>query len=337
MGAGVVREPQEYGSGGHRVRPCQNPGMLPWRRAIHEALYSPEGFYLRNEPAGHFRTSAQSRVFAEAVARVIEETDAVLGRPGVFEWVDMGAGEAALITNVMELVSADVRDRLKPVAVDLRPRPEGLDPRVEWRSTPPHGVTGLLTAFEWLDNVPLDVAVRTGEGLRLELVDSTGATEPGDPVRDPWPDTWWPDGDRVEIGRPRDLAWSRLVVNMERGTALAVDYGHLKDSRRPTLTGYAHGRQVSPVPDGECDITAHVAMDSVAAAGERAGATATSLMTQRDALRDMGFSAARPPITEASRDPRGYLRALSRTGELAELTDPAGLGAHWWLLQRVSC
>jgi SAM-dependent MidA family methyltransferase len=90
------------------------------------------------------------------------------------------------------------------------------------------------------------------------------------------------------------------------------------------------------VPDGSCDITAHVALDAVAAAGERAGATATELTTQREALRALGITGAPPPLHLARTDPRAYLRALARAGEEAELIDPAGLGAFGWLAQRVN-
>ncbi|GLZ77005.1 hypothetical protein Afil01_18120 [Actinorhabdospora filicis] len=313
--------------------------MLPWRKAIREALYGVDGFYRRNRPAGHFHTSARSPVFAEAILRVVKELDAALGHPAEFDLVDVGAGEGELLTGVLELADDGLAARLRPVGVELRHRPVGLDARIGWRDVPPSRVTGLITACEWLDNVPLDVVVRTETGVRLERVDAHGVTEPGEPVADPWLDAWWPDGERAEIGRPRDLAWATLVSTVERGAALAVDYGHLKAARpaHGTLTGFAHGRQVPPVPDGSRDITAHVAMDAVAAAGVRAGATATSLATQREALRGLGFSTERPPLALASADPGGYLRGLSRTGEVAELTDPAGLGAHWWLLQRVSC
>ena len=66
-----------------------------------------------------------------------------------------------------------------------------------------------------------------------------------------------------------------------RDSALAVDYGHVAADRPGggTLTGYADGGQVAPVPDGSCDLTAHVAMDSL---------SHDELHTQRDALRALG-------------------------------------------------
>lgn len=144
-------------------------------------------------------------------------------------------------------------------------------------------------------------------------------------------------GVRAEVGVTRDAAWAAAVGRLERGVAVAVDYGH-EAAARPvggTLTGYRDGRQVRPVPDGSCDLTAHVAFDSVAAAGVLAGATATSLDTQRAALLNLGLRADRPPIALASTDPPAYLAALQRTGEAAELIDPGGLGGFTWLVQGV--
>jgi SAM-dependent MidA family methyltransferase len=127
--------------------------------------------------------------------------------------------------------------------------------------------------------------------------------------------------------------WADAVSRVRRGAALAVDYGHLRDERPPfgTLTGFLGGRQVPPVPDGSRDVTAHVAMDAVAAA---AGAP-YRLVRQRTALRALGIDGGRPPLDQAHTDPMGYLRALSAAGAAAELIDPAGLGGHWWLLHGV--
>ena len=87
------------------------------------------------------------------------------------------------------------------------------------------------------------------------------------------------------------------------------------------------------MPDGSCNLTAHVALDSVAAAGAAAGATATRITSQRAALLDLGLDTRRPPVMIASADPPAYLRALRRAGEAGELVDRAGLGAFGWLVQ----
>ncbi|MFV2099523.1 SAM-dependent methyltransferase [Micromonospora sp. LOL_024] len=154
---------------------------------------------------------------------------------------------------------------------------------------------------------------------------------------DPTPTDHSPTAERAEIGRTRDEAWADAVGHVDRGLALAVDYGHLLGERPPdgTLTGYRGGRQVRPVPDGSCDVTAHVAIDAVASAGARVARCAYSLGSQRDGLRALGADSRRPPLSMAAGDPTGYVRALAEASAAAELTDPAGLGGHWWLWQAV--
>lgn len=305
--------------------------MLPWSQAMRRALYGPGGFYTLNSPNRHFRTSAQFPLFATAIAELVRRTDSRLDHPDEFELVDVGAGSGELLRRVLE--QEDLNGRLRPVAVELRPAPPGLDERIEWRTSLPGGIIGLLLACEYLDNMPLDIAVADAAGaIRYELVDpGSGETRVGQPVSGmdaDWLRAWWPleqSGQRAEIGRSRDQEWARLCGNVSRGTVVAVDYGHTRDCRPPlgTVAGFLDGHQVAPVPDGTRDITAHVAMDSLGDGG---------LWTQRDALRELGISGSRPPLELSRTDPAEYIRALSRAGDAAELTDPAGLGAHHWLV-----
>ncbi|MEV2245063.1 SAM-dependent methyltransferase [Streptomyces sp. NPDC049970] len=315
-----------------------------WRDAADTALYGEEGFYRRPEgPAGHFRTSVHaSKLFATAVARLLAATARELGTDSV-DLVDVGAGRGELLTGVLTaLREGAVAPGLtvRAYAVEIAPRPPGLDPAVEWSAELPVGTRGLLFANEWLDNVPTDVAEADAAGVaRHVLVRRDGTERLGDPVTGAeaaWLDRWWPlsrPGDRAEIGLPRDEAWARAVASLSGGTAVAVDYAHVRGSRPPfgTLTGFREGREVRPVPDGSCDLTSHVALDACAAA---AGGGA-ELLDQRTALRELGISGERPPLARASADPVGYVRALASAGEAAELTARGGLGDFGWLRRRV--
>lgn len=329
--------------------PCMS--WTGWRAAAERALYGEDGFYRRPEgPAGHFRTSVHaSPLFADAVARLLTQVDEALGRPAELALVDVGAGRGELLRGVLAAVRRDyqaVEDRLRVYGVEVAERPAGLPPEVAWCAEPPRGVTGLLFANEWLDNVPLDVAEADADGvLRRVLVDpADGAERLAEPLAGAeaaWAERWWPgaeeQGCRVELGLTRDAAWGAAVASLERGAAVAVDYAHDVADRPPfgTLAGFRAGREVRPVPDGSCDVTAHVALDSCAAAGRAAGAVHSLWTTQREALRALGVGGARPPLALASADPAAYLRALSAAGEGAELTDPAGLGGFGWLVQTV--
>ncbi|WP_329300992.1 SAM-dependent methyltransferase [Streptomyces sp. NBC_00659] len=345
-----------------------------WREATETALYGPGGFYRRTEgPAGHFRTSVHaSPLFAGAVARLLCRLDAALGHPDPLAFVDMAAGRGELVTGVLAALPADVAGRVRGYAVERAERPAGLDRRISWLTEPPTGITGLLFANEWLDNVPVDVAEAGPDRVpRRVLVRGDGTERLGEPVTGEdarWLRNWWwpPAGDRpapgaradpepaqeahrtpgadgspeaplapvegarAEIGLPRDLAWASAVATLDRGLAVAVDYAHVAGGRPPfgTLTGFREGRETAPVPDGSCDITAHVALDACALPGGR-------VVTQRAALRALGVSGARPPLALATTDPAAYVRALAGAGQAAELTAPGGLGDFGWLLQPV--
>lgn len=314
---------------------------LGWRAATEHALYAEDGFYRRSAPARHFRTSVHASVlFAGAWATLLERVDAALGHPGALDVVDVGAGRAELLLALRAAVPAELGARVRWSAVERAGRPPGLCTDIAWTAAPPPRVTGLVIANEWLDNVPVEVVELGADGPRLVLVDPvTGAERLGpepEPADREWLDRWWPlheRADRAEVGRPRDEAWAGMVGALDAGLAVAVDYAHSRLDRPSagTLTGYRHGRVVAPVPDGSCDITAHVALDACAAAAERAGVSAGWLTTQATALRALGVSPARPGHALARADPPRYLRELRTAGEGAELLDPHGLGGFGWL------
>jgi SAM-dependent MidA family methyltransferase len=289
-----------------------------------------------------------SALFASAVARLLCRVDGVLGRPAALGFVDMAAGRGELAAGVLAALPADVAARTRVYAVEVAARPTGLDHRIEWLPEPPPAVEGLLFANEWLDNVPVDVAEVDAVGVpRRVLVARDGSERLGDPVSDAdarWLARWWPlaaePGLRAEIGAPRDTAWAAAVSRVRRGLAVAVDYAHTAGARPPfgTLTGFREGRQTAPVPDGSCDITAHVALDACAASappGLPSALPGARVLPQREVLRAFGITGARPPLSLASTRPADYLRALVRAGEAAELTAPGGLGDFGWLLQPV--
>jgi len=277
---------------------------MRFRQAWDDALYGPNGFYRRERPAQHFRTSVHaSALFGQALAKLA-------GLTGTSQVVDIGAG-AGELGEVL--------------------RAEGLDVlEVELDDRLPPALTGLVVANEWLDNVPCELAELDDEGTpRYLLADLTlGEVVEGNNLA--WLSTWWPlaePGDRAEIGLARDEAWASVVGRLDEGIALAIDYGHLRAGRPPygTLTGFRDGRECEPVLDGSCDITAHVALDSLAAAARG------SVVTQREALLALGVTAGRPSQELARTDPLRYLAELSSAGEAAELLDPSGLGGFGWV------
>ena len=311
-----------------------------------EALYGPSGFYRSHEPHDHFRTSASSTpLFAAALSRLVVHVDEALGSPEPFDLVDVGAGDGSLLARILDTLPHTLVSRVRPVAVEIRDRPDALDHSIRWASELPTDLCGLVMAHELLDNVPCDVISQESGRRHLVLVSAQGEESLGPEAEEHhrlWFDTWWPlaaDGDRAELGDERDELWAEVVGSLTRGVALAVDYGHLRQEREEagyetgTLTGYRNGRHVLPVPDGTCDITAHVAFDACEAAGLAAGAEHSYLVRQRLALQMLGVRSILPDRALAERDPLEYVRQLSDASSAVELMDPAELGSFFWLLQ----
>ena len=105
-----------------------------------------------------------------------------------------------------------------------------------------------------------------------------------------------------------------------------IDYGHLRPERPPdgSFAAYRDGRSVVPMPSAEMNLTAHVSIDSVRAAGEAAGLITELCCRQGEAIARLGSPAQVEP------DP---LVDLSRRSERAVLSSPYGWGSHWWLVQ----
>lgn len=277
---------------------------MRFRQAWDVALYGPHGFYRHERPAAHFRTSVHaSPLFAEAIARLAQAME-------VSQVTDIAAGEGEL-GRVLRPLGLDVVD-------------------IELDDSLPAELDGLVIANEWLDNVPCEVVELDPAGsVRYLLADQTlGDVVEGKDLG--WLEEWWPlaePGDRAEVGLTRDEAWAGIVGRLTDGVAVAIDYGHVRAERPPygTLTGFRGGRECEVALDGSCDVTAHVALDSLAAA------VSGQLTTQREALRALGLSAERPSQELARAEPLRYLAELSSAGEAAELLNPSGLGSFGWV------
>lgn len=311
---------------------------LTWEDAWHEALYGRAGFYRRHAPADHFVTSVQGvpgagQLIAEAVL-------ALARRHRCTRVVDVGAGRGELL-GALRTLDPD----LQLLGLDVVERPARLD--ADWVTSPggtalPPGLRGLrdtlVIAHEWLDVVPAPVVQRDDQGVWRVVTVLSDGTESVGPVLDgadlAWAERWLrADVQRAEIGRPRDQAWADLVGRVDSGVVVAVDYGHTEDDRprHGTLTGFRAGREVDPVPDGSCDLTAHVAVDSLVAATRH---TAPIVLTQAEALRDLlGERTGHAPDHALARTrPTAYLEALARRGAFTALTGPGGLGGFRWVV-----
>jgi SAM-dependent MidA family methyltransferase len=278
------------------------------------------------------------------MTQILRSTDARLGHPDDLAIVDIGCGDGELLELIRERCP-DLASRARWLGIDVRPfvRP-GIDSLVgEWPDlvgplVQAESITGLVMAHEWLDEIPCDIIERDAEGVdRIVLVDDDGCEHLGPPLSDDaacaelnidgpsaraWIARWWSlqeEGDRAEVGIERDRAWQWITSLLQRGTAVATDYGHDREARiavhgRGTLAAYRNGRMASPAPDGGAGLTAHVALDACAAA--RPG---TTISVQRD------------EITVPSVGHQPGVDDVTAYFEAVRLRDPRRLGGIGWL------
>jgi len=313
------------------------PAAASFADAWLRAASGGDGFWTTTVPSDHFRTaSTLGPELAQAVAGLLAD------RPGLRRVLELGAGDGRLLADLRAL-----RPDLALTGVDLRGRPAHVDPTIHWRTdrwdvrrdTWTSGavpallaeeVPTLVLAVEWLDDLPCKLAAPAGDGWRELDADLV----PADPLGGAdlaWVQRWWPTGDQVEVGRTRDAAWAAVLRGLAAGggAALLVDYGHRRADRprAGSLAAFRAGRAVEPRPLADRNLTAHVAVDAVAAAGTAAGGRTVLAGRQESTLPGL-----LPPVPGEA-DPLTALAARSRR---RALTAAAGWGGHHWLLQEVA-
>jgi hypothetical protein len=323
------------GGAGPPDHPARGPRS--WFDAWVESAYGTDGFWRIHNPDVHFRTAATSGpMIAKTLAALIDSRDEIS------TVVDVGAGSGRLL----EELSA-IRPDLQLLGIDLRKRPRGLASQVDWAQDLwdvrygcwTSGEAGaaldqpdpvMIICCEWLDDLPCPVVMQHADGWREVIINDGGSEQAGPRLSSEqlaWADRWWAGGDRAEIGITRDRAWVELInmIIKRGGCALMIDYSHTA-ARRPlsgSLAAYRDGRALEPVPGANVNLTAHVAIDAVRAAGEDAGATTAFCGLQSEMIPDLLQS-------ESSSDP---LVDLDRRSQLSVLNSQFVWGSHWWLLQ----
>ena len=256
---------------------------IPWELAWEAAALGPRGFYMHAMPYDHFTTSVEQ---AQLTDKLLPYLRAALAN-GPVTFIDVGAGTGLLSEHLHAHLTEDEQEHTQILCMDLRPRPEQLNPKFKWIqgdiretiSQVPSGNT-VLVAHEFLDDLPCAIIEVNEAGLaHVVVTDSTSGKQLLGPLLqqgspdDAWLQHWWPTVRpfmRCEVGRARDICWNQLTSVVTSGFAIAVDYAHTYEDRvrglwdGGTLAGYAHGAIATPVANGKSNITAHVAIDALA-------------------------------------------------------------------------
>ena len=329
------------------AREIESRGPMPFDRFMSLALYDPEGFFggqrLRSEKAGDFLTSPEvSALFGETLARFVSAERERIGEP--FQVVEVAAGSGTLLGPLLRVAPTPA------IAVEVSPAArEALRaslPAIDVVDRLPQSMRGVVIANELIDNLPMAVAQKTGDGWRERWV---GLEEDRFTFIDAPPRnevTLWleeyagevPDGGWVEVQLEAARWLEDVLSRLEAGSVVIFDYGDTATNLVPrradgTLRTYrAHHLGPHPLDEpGATDITADVNFTALEAVAGLAGAVVT-LHRQDDFLCGLGLrqrlSEIRQEELEAARagDTDQGLRARSLRIEAETLLHPRGLG-----------
>jgi SAM-dependent MidA family methyltransferase len=336
-------------------------GPLTFETFMAMALYDDEhGYYSSGKTRigreGDFYTSSHlTPVFGATVGRQMEDMWLVLGKPGEFTIVEMGAGEGHFCRDMLEYAKGREFFRsLKYVIVERNPvlkgrqqtLLQGFRDRTSWISSLAEvkDLTGCLFSNELLDAFPVHL-LEMEEELRevYVTIGDSGFSEETGPLSTGMIEEYFggagialPRGYKTELNlRIRD--WLREVgAAFKEGFILTIDYGYgdrdyySEDRDRGTLVCYIkHRVNENPLAQaGEHDITAHVNFSSLRRWGEDEGFRALGFCSQASFLLSLGID---EEIARLASDSKDYLFELAR---IKKLILPQGMGeSHSVMIQ----
>jgi SAM-dependent MidA family methyltransferase len=159
----------------------------------------------------------------------------------------------------------------------------------------------LLAANEFFDAVPIRQFVKTQHGFRERLVGVDGNGELTffvgagglDPALLPPGHQAAPQGTIVEIAPARAAIMQMLSDRLfsSGGTALIIDYGHLRAGFGDTLQAvFKHAFDPPLAHPGEADLTSHVDFETLAEVARARSITVNGMMTQGQFLLKLGLA-----------------------------------------------
>ncbi len=323
-------------------------GPIPFEVFMDIALYGDGGFFasgpLRSSATGDFLTSPEvSPWFGKTIGRYLAGRVTDGGNI-----VEVGGGSGSLLTPLLAELPAAVTAwavEASPMARDRLAEVLGAGQIVSSLTELPGRLCGAIVANELIDNLPVALAVRSGDGWIEHSVaqDADGFVFVDAPAR-PGVAAWAaayggvvPEGGIVEV-QLAAASWLRQAIDVIDGVIVIIDYGGTAEELEPrrqlgTLRTY-RGHHLGPDPllePGETDITVDVNFTALLAVAESHGGNAT-LHRQDDFLAEWGLREAvskmRKRELELARsgDTMAQLALKSERIDAETLLHPRGLG-----------
>jgi len=336
-------------------------GPMPFEEYMAACLYDADGGFftagpLRSVKEGDFLTSPEvSSWFGRTLARFVEQVSspvggrAAEGGGGGFLVVDVGAGSGSLLEPLIEELGGGYSFHAveaSPAAREALAEIVGADHVHASIDDLPRRFIGVVIANELLDNLPVALAVRSGDGWTERWVDASEkgfefiAAEARDDVRS-WCNAYAgtvPEGGMVEVQLLAEAWVGSILDRIETGALVVIDYGGIAEELEPrrtqgTLRTYRR-HHLGPDPllePGATDVTVDVNFTALIAAAEDAGAQ-VMLHRQDDFLADLGL---RDEVRELHHrelelakgdDAMARLKVRSERTDADALLHPRGLG-----------
>lgn len=325
-------------------------------------LYDPEGGFfatgpLRSTKDGDFLTSPEvSPWFGRMLARfVTAEQERIAADP--FVVVEAGAGSGSLLRQLMDIPqfvpprSGGLRYEFHAIEASPAARTALADlvaPKHIHDSLDdlPERFDGVIIANELLDNLPVALAIRSGDGWIERWVGSTDerfgfVTAEARPDVVAWCEAYAgtvPEGGMVEV-QLAAAEWVRAAISrIRRGALVIIDYGGTAEELEPrrtqgTLRTY-RSHHLGPDPllePGATDVTVDVNFTAIVAVADAEGAD-VELHRQDDFLESVGLREVVSGLRHRERDLARSGDAMQRLIVRSEATDaetllhPRGLG-----------
>ena len=315
-------------------------GWLPFDRFMHLALYAPGlGYYANSstklgqmpQDGSDFVTAPEiSPLYGWALAQQVAEALVHTQTDTVWEF---GAGSGALAEQLLTALGDKVkRYVIVDVSSTLRARQQerlqAFADKVEWVSSLPEAMEGVIVGNEVLDAMPVQLIVRK-QGVWHErgvVAQADGTWGWADKPTDLRPPLDIPgEHDYLTEIHPQAHAFmTTLGQHLQRGAIFLIDYGfgegeyyHPQRHMGTVMCHQAHKADDNPLLDvGQKDITAHVNFTDIAVAAQDAGLDILGYTTQSWFLLNCGITQKMEQATLAERSAAQKLLMEHEMGEL---------------------
>ncbi len=295
-------------------------GWLPFDRFMHLALYAPGlGYYAHGSAQlGRLPSDGSDFVTAPELSPLFGQTLAVqiaqaLQHTGTDTVWEFGAGSGVLAEQIIDALSAQGVALRRYVIVDvstsLRQRQQQrlarFGPQVQWASTLPDAMQGVVVGNEVLDAMPVQLLIRKAgiwheRGVVAQAHAGACALAWSDrptALRPPL-DVEGEHDYLTEIHPQAQAFVATLAQRLQRGAAFFIDYGfgereyyHPQRSTGTLMCHQAHRADANPLHAvGEKDITAHVNFTGMAVAAQEAGMELLGYTSQGRFLLNCGLT-----------------------------------------------